>query len=147
MVHDSYFDGTVFGFIGVQIGVFLITLFTIGFGIPWAVGHEVPVGYQPQRGRGKASSLHRIGRRPGVEVDQDLGSDDHHSRYLRLLGLQCTPALAPLPHRLRVRNEENPAPSGGGYGTGAALGALGWRAERAGRLSSLKKQGFTVDDT
>lgn len=37
MEHNSHFDGTVIGFIGIQIGVFLITVFTFGFGIPWAV--------------------------------------------------------------------------------------------------------------
>ena|SRR5665811_929287 len=33
----SYFDGGVLGFIGIQIGTFLLITFTLGIALPWAI--------------------------------------------------------------------------------------------------------------
>jgi uncharacterized membrane protein YjgN (DUF898 family) len=34
---DSYFDGGVLGFIGIQIGTWLLTVLTLGIALPWAL--------------------------------------------------------------------------------------------------------------
>ena len=36
-MEQSYFDGKLLGLIGTNILVFLVTLFTLGFGVPWAI--------------------------------------------------------------------------------------------------------------
>lgn len=39
-MNESRFTGNIIGFIGMKIGVFLIVLFTLGLGVPWAVAFK-----------------------------------------------------------------------------------------------------------